>query len=432
MYKQNYLRHVVFPGIFKFKFKGKKIQDLIFFLVLTGVPTSFYGFVSKDFLLDYRLLFVLFGLVYLIANLGKLRGFLKVPLSKYFILICVFTLFRFFHSIIDLNISFLEVTKIYRTNFHYPITTLGLLLYVCNMSKERIYRFFYWLITLQIVLSGAYFFNVISGLNIYTVVTKGDSENYNLLGQNLAAIPKYLNLVLVLGVYSLFSSRIENKRVYSMVLFPLILVVIIIVRNQLIVFLISISLIYILSLKRLNFSQNFKTVLVLITVIPIFGLIFSKNVTALLDKFESSGEIASQEFLSEGTYFFRLNLIEEAYESIVENDVLLIGNGYQRESSVGTYDYVLGGDTLLASILYTEGIIGLLLRLSLLILLLIYGLKNFRNKEKVLGSVLIISIIIPELLNIVQTKLLAHYSTTIFIIFVLFIYERKVKLNSKN
>ena len=51
------------------------------------------------------------------------------------------------------------------------------------------------------------------------------------------------------------------------------------------------------------------------------------------------------------------------------------------------------------------------------------GLKNFRNKEKVLGSVLIISIIIPELLNIVQTKLLAHYSTTIFIIFVLFAFS---------
>lgn len=431
MYNKNYSGQNTFPGIFKLKPCGKKLQDFCFFLVLTAVPTSFYGFVSKDLLVDYRLLFVLLGLLYLITNLGKMRGFLKIPLSKYYIFICLFVLFRFLHSLIVLEINFLEVVKILRTNFHYPITTLGFLLYMCSMSKERIYRFFYWLITLQIILSVAYLFNVISGLNIYSVVTKEDSENYNLLGQNMAAIPKYLNAVLVLGAYSYLHSRIENKRTYAMVLFPIVLIVIIIVRNQLVVFLISILLIYILSLRRLNMLKNFKIIFVSIIVIPFFGLIFSKNVTALIDKFESSGEIANQEFLSEGTYYFRLNLITEAYQSIFESNVLLIGNGYQRESAVGTYDYVLGADTLVASILYTEGLIGLLLRGGLLILLLIYGIKNFRNKEKILGSIFIISIIIPEIFNIVQTKLLAHYSITIFIIFVLFIYERKLKLNFK-
>jgi hypothetical protein len=274
--------------------------------------------------------------------------------------------------------------------------------------------------------------NVIFNFDIYQVVIKADSENYSLLGQNLAAVPKYLNVLLVFGAYSYFYSKIENKRVYSMVLLPLILVVIIVVRNQLIVFLISLSLIYILSLKRIKFLQNFKVFIVLITVIPFFLSIFGKNLTALINKFEFSGQITNRQFLSDGTYFFRLNLIDQAYKSIVGNDVLLLGNGYQRESSVGTYDYVFGADTLIASILYTEGFIGLSLRSLFLILLFIYGLKNVRNKKKVLGSVLIISIIFPELINIVQTKLLAHYSTTIFIVFVLFIYEHKVKLISKN
>lgn len=424
MYNRNYTYQNTLPGVFNIKLRKKKIQDFSFFLVLTALPTSFYAFASKDFLFDYRLVFVLLGHICLIINISNIKEFLKLPFSKYYILICLFILFKFYHSISVLNISSLEVIKVYRTNFHYPITTLGFLLYMCNFSKERIYRFFYWLINLVIILSVIYTLNVILKLNIYNFVIKGDSENYKLLGQNLAAVPRYLNVVLFLGTYSLFYTGIKNSKVYLMILCPLIIVSIIIVRNQLIVFLVLTFIVYILSLRKLNFTTNITLLFFTLVLVSFLGSFLNKNITAIKDKFESSGTITDQEFLSEGTYKFRLDLIADSYERISNNNSKFLGNGYQRESNVGEYDYVMGGDTLLASILYTEGLIGLSLRGGLLILLLIYGIKNFRHKEKKFSSILIISIIIPGLLNVVQTKLLTNYSTTILIIFVLFYYER--------
>ena len=147
MDRQSNFRNSFFPGVIKFNSNAKIAQDLIFFFVLTALPTSFYSFIDQEYFFDYKLAFFLTGIFYFIFNIGSLKIFFKIPLSRYYIFICLFVFFKILHSFFENGITLLEITKVFRTNFHYPITTLGFLLYVIKMSKVRINRFFYWLIS---------------------------------------------------------------------------------------------------------------------------------------------------------------------------------------------------------------------------------------------------------------------------------------------
>ena len=101
----------------------------------------------------------------------------------------------------------------------------------------------------------------------------------------------------------------------------------------------------------------------------------------------------------------------------------MFGNGYIRESQKGEYDFVLGGDTLIAPVLFTEGLFGILIRCLPILYFLYFGFKNLKNKNRGIAifSILILTLIVPEFFNAVQTTLFVNYHHVLFIIYLLMI-----------
>lgn len=418
----------VLPGVVNVKYRYKFFQDFLVFLIFTALPTSFYGFISKSFFIDNRMLFILAGIILLILNLKHLTKFIKLPLAKFYLLICCYLIFRIFYSLFFDNISLIELLKVIRTNFHYPITVLGFLLYVFNMNIPRIHRFLHWIFRLQIFLSLIYLINIIFKLNIYSVITKEDSLNYIELGQNMAAIPEFIHITFVFGLVYLINSNVYRLKTYQMIIYTITVIFIAIVRNQLVVFILSFILIVFLNFFRLKLNKLFRIISGVFIASLIITFFFNKNLVALGDKFQSSGKVFSTEFLNEGTYYFRLNLIKEAIQSIELNENKFFGNGYKRESEVQTYDYVMGDDTLVAAVLFTEGYSGLILRVSFLLFILIYCTKMVFSKQHFLFGVVFFSILIPEIINLIQTKIFTKYTVHVFFIFLLLTLYKKHSL----
>ncbi len=122
-------------------------------------------------------------------------------------------------------------------------------------------------------------------------------------------------------------------------------------------------------------------------------------------------------------------MIADAYTRIEKNDNLIMGNGYIREARKGEYDYVVGGDTLIAPVLFTEGFTGIVLRVLPIALLTLFFFKLLFLKEKKykLFAVVAISLILAEMANAVQTKYFVYYTRDTFILFILamIIYNEK-------
>ena len=99
----------------------------------------------------------------------------------------------------------------------------------------------------------------------------------------------------------------------------------------------------------------------------------------------------------------------------------MTGHGYIRESEKGEPDFVVGGDTLIAPVLSTEGYIGITLRILPIFILLLYYFKLLfkkRSKYKVF-AIVAIALILPEILNAVQTKHFTFYTREVFVLYVL-------------
>lgn len=411
------------PGLHKIAFKRKLGLDLLFFILAIALPTSFFNFLPNEIFIDIRLLYLLIGLIYITFNFKNYKKLLKIKGIKLLLIVIIFLIFRFVHSIVINDIPLIEVLTIFRTNFSYPIIIFGFLLYAVNMDNMRLYRFFYWLFIVTLISGIVYVISNLSGINFYANVYK-DYRVFNntVIMQNMASIPKYSKF---LFVFSLFASiALIGYKKYYYVFIPFIVTIISIVRSELIVYLLSIFFIlFFIRITRfkLRISKIVKFSIIGIVSLSITLLIFSSHFYRLIDKFQlnETMEINSENYLEEGTYKVRLDLIEDAKKEI-KNDPIL-GTGYRREVRKGEYSYVVGGDTLIAPILYTEGYLGLIIRILPILFFIKFGIKNLRSKSKFSAfmAVVILTVIGGELLNLVQTRLFAFYNEFLMILYML-------------
>jgi len=135
-----------------------------------------------------------------------------------------------------------------------------------------------------------------------------------------------------------------------------------------------------------------------------------------LSEIQSSGSVAKV-----GNFAFRLSLIGQSFQDVSGGD-LLIGKGYKRVAKVGDYDYVLGGDTHIPGIIYTEGVLGFTLRLIPFLLLLVTSWRSYL-KTKMPVDIIIITLIISALFNIIQTPLFRDYTFMYPILILLYLLE---------
>lgn len=411
------------PGLHKIAFKRKLKVDLLFFIVSVALPTSFFNFIPKTIFIDLRLLFLAIGILYIVFNIQHLNKLLKIKGIKLLLWVVVFLIFRFIYAIVIQNIPVIEVVTIFRTNYSYPLITFGFLLYAVNMDNKRLFRYMYWLFVATLFAGIVYIVSNLIGVNFYANVSKDYNVfNNKVLMQNMASIPKFSKFLFVFGVLASITLS-KFKKIYY-ILIPFVVTVISIVRSELLVYF-ALLFFIILFVKVSRFSlKSTKLVkfgFVGIVSVGMASLIFSSHIARLVNKFEldENTEISFDRYIEKGTFKVRLNLIEEANKNI--SDKAVLGNGYQREVKKGEYSYVVGGDTLVAPIIYSEGYLGLFVRCLPIFWFLLFGIKNIKSKHKFTAfiSIVMLSIIMAETINVIQTRIFVFYNEILFIFFLL-------------
>lgn len=421
------------PGIRKVFFKYKFLPDFIFLLMVVGLPSSFFNFVDKTVFVDLRLLFLLVGILYLIFNIKYLKKISHIKGGRLLLLLIFFIFLKILHSIIIQNIPWLEVLTIFRTNFYFPIVTLGFLLYAAKMNNERLYRFFYWLLLVTFLQGVLYIIANLTGFNFYANTSKEFQEfQGTTILQNLQALPDYNVFLYAFALLTVFT--VPKFKKHWLWLVPLLVTVISIVRSQMIVYVLILFCLYgfgVISKIKLGASKIFKAVFALSFFFLIAVFLFPAHVARVINKFgfDQNKSVITSTYVEEGTFKVRLNLIEDAYDRTERKDNLILGNGYIREANKGEYDFVVGGDTLIAPVLWTEGFLGIIVRTSPVLFFLFFGFKNLRNKDPqtALIALLLVALILPEVFNAVQTKIFTYYHHYLFICYLLMmiIYNRK-------
>lgn len=426
------------PGLYKIAFQRKLKEDILFFVLVVALPSSFFNFVDKTIFIDLRLLFLLVGLLYLIFNVKYLKKISKIKGGYLLILVVAFILFRFIYSILIQNIPWIEVLTIFRTNFFFPIVSLGFLCYAAKMDNNRLYRFFYWLLLVTFFQGVLYIIANLSGYNFYANTSREFQEfQGTTILQNLQSLPDYNIILYAFALLAVFT--VPQFKKHWLWIIPFIVTVLSIVRSQMIVHVLILLALYSFGMFS-NLKIGVSRIAKAFFVLSIFSLIalsvFPAHIGRVINKFgfDKKEVISASTYTEDSTFKLRLNLIEEAYNRTELNNNLLLGNGYMRESTKGEYDFVAGGDTLIAPIIFTEGLMGLFLRCLPEFYFLFFGFKNLRNKNQqiVLFALLIIALITPEILNTVQTKIFVYYHHVFLIIYLLMMILYNNKQIRKN
>ncbi|WP_456374677.1 hypothetical protein [Methanocaldococcus sp.] len=433
----NYNNILQIPGIKKVSFSYKRTQDFIFFLIVVAVPSSFFALVPSTVFYDIRLFFMLISSVYIFFYFKFLKKISNLPAGSFLIFLNIYLFIQIFYSIFIQDISFSEVATIFRIQFFYPISMLSFLLYISEMKNDRIYRFLYWVLLATLIQATLYIVSNLTGIDIFAI----GSQAYDFKGatilQNMAAIPHYNEVLFAFAFTAVLTVKAFNK--HWLWFIPLMLTIISIVRSQMLVYGMILFIILFLTKHsdiRVNFSKIFKIFLLILSFVVVLFILFPSHVNRLIDKFgiDKKETRLQKSYLEVGTFALRLRLIEEAYSRNKKNGNLLFGNGYERVAKKGEYDFVIGNDTLVAPILYTEGFIGLGLRILPIFILLIYFIRILlsSNRQYKVFSIITISLILPEFVNVIQTKLFVFYTREMFIFYILamIIYNHK-KYNKK-
>jgi len=432
----NYLQNLL-PGIEKVFFKNKFLPDFIFFLVVVALPSSFFNFIPKTIFIDLRLFFLLVSLLYLVFNIKYLKKITKIKGGNLLLFVVGFILFQIIYSITIQNIPNLEVIKVFRANFYYPIVTLGFLLYAAKMDNSRLYRFFYWLLWVSFAQGVLYIIANLTGIDFYANAYK---EFYEFDGktivQNLEALPVYNMILFSFCIITVLT--VPNYKKHWLWITPLLVTVISIVRNQMVVHVLILILFYFLgnlSSLKIRSSKIIKASFVGVLFASIAFMIFPEHIGRVINKFgfDKEQNINVSNYTEEGTYKVRLDMIEDAYTRTEKKNNLLLGNGYIRESDYGRRDLVFTGDTLISPVIYTEGLLGIFIRCLPILYFLYFGFKNFRknNNKLALFSLVILVMIIPELVNIVQTTIFVFYHHYLFVFYLLMMIlhnDKKIKM----
>jgi hypothetical protein len=433
-------KYLSLPGLYKIKiFKDNLFSDLLFFIFAVALPSSFFALVNpnifyKEGHYDLDLFVFIFSCFYLLYYFPNIK---KIPFLKSLLLLCAFTIFQLFYSYLFRNIPLREILTIFRKNFCWPITTLGLLSYCATMNIYRLERFFRWVLLAAFYQSLLYIISNLIGIDIFARVKEPEIYSNILLLQNTIAVPQFLFVPFLFGF---FTSLVDKKFKADFIwISALIVSLITIFRGMLITYLFSACFILFLYLKadfiqfKSKIPKLIKLLSFLIIIFLLTSIIFPYHINALFEKFglnNDSALNADQLY----NFNFRIKLIKNSYESI--KDKILLGHGYIRETFPGYYDLVLGQDTLVAPVLYTEGVMGISFRIFPLLILLVYSCLQIKKKrdEYFLYYAIIIVIIISELfVNIIQTTIFTYYNRFYFImILLIMIIKNNKKANVRS
>lgn len=297
-------------------------------------------------------------------------------------------------------------------NFRYSFCNILVFYFACHyvysISQYRVFNIIKWLFILTAIEGFLYIGHTMGILHLYsglTAIIEGSNFVRSYMGFPPLAIPIY-GVALTIYIVS------KNKKYLAYTAFFALTIFLSYTRSSLaIMLLLTILIPLLLNIKRvIGFGRIFNSVCIAIIIIIGVSLIFPSSMQYWTTKF--SNTVNSELKENQGTYAFRERLIEEAlYQN--RHGTELIGLGYVRDSAKGEYSLVQGGDTHIAPVLYCEGYIGLLLRISIIAMILLSNIKqtpNLKGRMEICANILIISLILIEIPNYIQTTLFSKFS----------------------
>lgn len=297
-------------------------------------------------------------------------------------------------------------------NFRYSFCNIIIFYFACHyvysVSRYRLFNIIKWLFTFTIIEGVLYIGHTIGLLHIYsglTLAIEASSFVRSYMGFPPLAISIY-GVALTIYIVN------KNKKYLVCAAFLALTIFLSYTRSSLaIMLLLTILIPLLLNIRRvIGFGRIFNSVCIAIIIIIGISLIFPSSIQYWTTKFNNTVNSELKE--NQGTYAFRERLIEEAlYQN--RHGTELIGLGYVRDSAKGEYSLVQGGDTYIAPVLYCEGYIGLLLRVSIIVMILLFNIKqtpNLKGRMEICANILIISLILIEIPNYIQTSLFSKFS----------------------
>lgn len=404
------------------KISKKTLLDGYVILSLFLIPSSFLGLISFRFfyipgLFDLRLLSWLLALPLLLIYGNKLKAISTTSSGKILILVVLFIIIRFAVSLIQ-GIPFKEAFTVFRMGFNTPISCIGYLCFFYSIDNYRIERIFKWGFALFAVALFLYFVNYL-GFGVFDNIKKINEETHEdiTIVRNLTGFPIYFPIYFTLGLF-LALYRWELKFLIIS-LFSLFIVYISATRNFIIVYSVILTIVftfYLINLKTGYFRRAFMLFLAILFFLAT-AFVFKSDVYIFLEKkFESTVNVELKEDI--GTYAYRKRLIETSFQENRMTNSIFLGKGYTREGERGSYKFVLGGDTLVAPIVFCEGLVGLFIRVLPILYFLLYAFTKMRGTGYIqFFSIGMVALIISSTVNYVQTTIFYNY-----IDFVLFFY----------
>jgi len=414
----------ILPSLYKSEipYARMTLADWYFIITIYLMPTCFIGFLPDAFvympgIMDYRFLtFLLALLLPFIGARSSIVDFWKIPGIKILSLLGMTVIIRAFWTYIE-GTDFFEIVAVLRWNLIWPLYAMCVLHYASRISCERLYailRIFLILFSVHVSLAAI---SLITGIDFFlnknALIKTEQFIEAGLSNTNLKSFP--LHIFTGTAFLFILFLRAEGKKIKNLFFFVAIALPFLFTRRMYsIVLSFQTAVIYFLSVFTKTNRIALRTPIIIIFIFMIFYTIEPLRFNVWFDKISPAIEegIAPENV---ATYVFRTKLLDDAFESAIENKRLIWGNGYEREYNITRergYSYALGEDAPIASVIFCEEMAGLILRILPYLILLWHNLRRLISNDEInmlLYSCAVIGVIISQIPAYLQTAAITHF-----------------------
>lgn len=332
---------------------------------------------------------------------------LKQPYSILTAITVLYVIYKFMTSCMGLG--FIESFTNFRYNFLGIIPFFMAVIYIHTLSEERIFTIIRLIIILTVIEAILFIAHVIGILNIYNGLVAVMSESNIKITRIYMGYPPMLITVYAISV---ILYAISHKRIFFYIGALLMLTVFVsYTRSFLGEILIVTFLLFLFAAFKfiIKITSTFKLLMAGLAILAFMYVLLPSSFSFWESRFYTTSREMKDE---QGTYAFRKLLIESAHYQASQENKELEGLGYRRDSRKGAYSFVQGGDTFIPPVIYCEGLIGILLRVSIVAAVLINGFCLFfknKSKDAIAIACVIIAILMAQCVNYMQTNVFTQY-----------------------
>lgn len=357
--------------------------------------------------------------ILLIPLLISIKKWPKIK-HTYYILTAVTTsyiIYKFATSCLELG--FVESFTNFRYNFLGIIPFFMAIVYIHTLSKEQIIEIIRLIILLTVIEAILFIGHAVGILNIY------DGLIDVMLESNVKVTRIYMGyppMIIIVHAISIILYITSHRKIFLYISSLFLLTAFIsYTRSSLgeIVIVTCLLLLFAIFRALIKITTTLKLLIAGLIVIICIYIMFPSSFSFWENRLTTTNKELKND---QGTYQFRKRLIEDAFYQTSLKNKELGGFGYRRDSTKGEYSFVQGEDTLIPPVIYCEGLIGIILRVSIVVAVLAKGfyiLLRAKGKDGISIACIIIAILIAQSINYMQTTVFTKYLNIILPLIIL-------------